>query len=189
MARGFESKDVEFQQAEAERVRRIGPQLTADAASRRRRVDGRRNCRWRVRGQTWTLRRSPAAPHDARTGRRRARSGAGRIPGFDDHAPGRASCTGVRPRCFSPPSRAGRDRARRRHPNAAPPPAAATAGAARSLATRPETSDRPAAIVVLGDSLTAGLGLSPGRGVSRAPAAASRRRGAAVRGGQRRRIG
>ena len=30
MARGFESKDVEFQQAEAERQRRLGRALTAD---------------------------------------------------------------------------------------------------------------------------------------------------------------
>jgi len=29
MARGFESKDVEFQQAEAERTRTLGPGLTA----------------------------------------------------------------------------------------------------------------------------------------------------------------
>jgi hypothetical protein len=39
MARGFESKDVEFQQAEAERVRATGPALTAEqrlAADRRR---------------------------------------------------------------------------------------------------------------------------------------------------------
>jgi hypothetical protein len=39
MARGFESKDVEFQQAEAERVKATGPVLTAVqrlAAERRR---------------------------------------------------------------------------------------------------------------------------------------------------------
>jgi hypothetical protein len=39
MARGFESKDVEFQQAEAERVKATGPALTAEervAADRRR---------------------------------------------------------------------------------------------------------------------------------------------------------
>ena len=30
MARGFESKDVEFQQAEAERMRTVGPTLTAE---------------------------------------------------------------------------------------------------------------------------------------------------------------
>ena len=39
MARGFESKDVEFQQAEAERVKALGPARTADerlAADRRR---------------------------------------------------------------------------------------------------------------------------------------------------------
>ena len=39
MARGFESKDVEFQQAEAERVKTLRPELTAEervAAERRR---------------------------------------------------------------------------------------------------------------------------------------------------------
>ncbi|MQA28296.1 MAG: hypothetical protein GEU82_00445 [Luteitalea sp.] len=39
MARGFESKDVEFQQAEAEREKAVGPELTADQrrlAERRR---------------------------------------------------------------------------------------------------------------------------------------------------------
>ena len=30
MARGFESKDVEFQQAEAERVKALGPELSAE---------------------------------------------------------------------------------------------------------------------------------------------------------------
>jgi hypothetical protein len=30
MARGFESKDVEFQQAEAERKRALGPELTVE---------------------------------------------------------------------------------------------------------------------------------------------------------------
>jgi hypothetical protein len=30
MARGFESKDVEFQQAEAERVKRLGRELTSE---------------------------------------------------------------------------------------------------------------------------------------------------------------
>ena len=30
MARGFESKDVEFQQAEAERMKALGPELSAD---------------------------------------------------------------------------------------------------------------------------------------------------------------
>ena len=30
MARGFESKDVEYQQAEAERVKHLGPGLTSD---------------------------------------------------------------------------------------------------------------------------------------------------------------
>ena len=30
MARGFESKDVEFQQAEAERVKTLGQELTAE---------------------------------------------------------------------------------------------------------------------------------------------------------------
>jgi hypothetical protein len=42
MARGFESKDVEYQQAEAERVRTLGPALTADqrvAADRRRTME------------------------------------------------------------------------------------------------------------------------------------------------------
>ena len=39
MARGFESKDVEFQQAEAERVKAIGPELTAD---QRRAAESRR---------------------------------------------------------------------------------------------------------------------------------------------------
>ena len=41
MARGFESKDVEYQQAEAERVKALGPGLTADqrlAADRRRTI-------------------------------------------------------------------------------------------------------------------------------------------------------
>ena len=40
MARGFESKDVEFQQAEAERVKALGPDLSAEerAASDRRRT-------------------------------------------------------------------------------------------------------------------------------------------------------
>jgi hypothetical protein len=35
VARGFESKDVEFQQAEAERVKKLGPPLTADERDRR----------------------------------------------------------------------------------------------------------------------------------------------------------
>jgi hypothetical protein len=42
MARGFESKDVEFQQAEAERGRTVGRALTPDerdALSRRRTVE------------------------------------------------------------------------------------------------------------------------------------------------------
>jgi len=42
MARGFESKDVEFQQAEAERAKTLGRQLTAeerDAASKRRTIE------------------------------------------------------------------------------------------------------------------------------------------------------
>jgi len=42
MARGFESKDVEFQQAEAERGKTLGRQLTPeerDAATRRRTVE------------------------------------------------------------------------------------------------------------------------------------------------------
>jgi hypothetical protein len=30
MARGFESKDVEFQQAEAERMKALGPELSAE---------------------------------------------------------------------------------------------------------------------------------------------------------------
>jgi hypothetical protein len=41
MARGFESKDVEFQQAEAERASALGPELTPeerDAQSRRRTI-------------------------------------------------------------------------------------------------------------------------------------------------------
>jgi hypothetical protein len=40
MARGFESKDVEFQQAEAERVKSSGPELTAGErlANERRRT-------------------------------------------------------------------------------------------------------------------------------------------------------
>jgi hypothetical protein len=40
MARGFESKDVEFQQAEAERTRTLGPALTPQqrAADARRRT-------------------------------------------------------------------------------------------------------------------------------------------------------
>jgi hypothetical protein len=38
MARGFESKDVEFQQSEAERTRRLGPQLSPE----QRDVQGRR---------------------------------------------------------------------------------------------------------------------------------------------------
>ena len=42
MARGFESKDIEFQQAEAERSRTFGRQLTAEereAATRRRTIE------------------------------------------------------------------------------------------------------------------------------------------------------
>jgi hypothetical protein len=39
MARGFESKDVEYQQAEAERVKATGPELTAE---QRRVFDKRR---------------------------------------------------------------------------------------------------------------------------------------------------
>jgi hypothetical protein len=35
MARGFESKDVEFQQAEAERVKTLGQELTADERERK----------------------------------------------------------------------------------------------------------------------------------------------------------
>ena len=38
MARGFESKDVEFQQAEAERAKSVGPELTrAERAEREKR--------------------------------------------------------------------------------------------------------------------------------------------------------
>jgi hypothetical protein len=42
MARGFESKDIEFQQAEAERSRTFGRQLTAEereAVTRRRTIE------------------------------------------------------------------------------------------------------------------------------------------------------
>ena len=42
MARGFESKDVEFQQAEAERGKALGRQLTVeerDAATKRRTIE------------------------------------------------------------------------------------------------------------------------------------------------------
>ena len=42
MARGFESKDVEFQQAERERARPLGPALTPEARAaqaRRRTID------------------------------------------------------------------------------------------------------------------------------------------------------
>jgi hypothetical protein len=42
MARGFESKDVEFQQAEAERAKTFGPALTPaerDARTRRRTLE------------------------------------------------------------------------------------------------------------------------------------------------------
>ncbi len=42
MARGFESKDVEFQQAEKERVKALGPDLSAadrDAQSERRTLE------------------------------------------------------------------------------------------------------------------------------------------------------
>jgi hypothetical protein len=42
MARGFESKDVEFQQAEAERPRSVSPAMTADErdrAARRRTIE------------------------------------------------------------------------------------------------------------------------------------------------------
>jgi len=42
MARGFESKDVEFQQAEAERVKKLGQPLTAgerDRLSRRQTIE------------------------------------------------------------------------------------------------------------------------------------------------------
>jgi hypothetical protein len=35
VARGFESKDVEFQQAEAERVKKLGQSLTADERDRK----------------------------------------------------------------------------------------------------------------------------------------------------------
>lgn len=35
MARGFESKDVEFQQAEAERVKTLGQELTAEERERK----------------------------------------------------------------------------------------------------------------------------------------------------------
>jgi hypothetical protein len=40
MARGFESKDVEYQQAEAERAKSLGPELSVDerAAQARRRT-------------------------------------------------------------------------------------------------------------------------------------------------------
>jgi len=37
MARGFESKDVEYQQAEAERVKKLGRPLTADERDRKSR--------------------------------------------------------------------------------------------------------------------------------------------------------
>jgi len=37
MARGFESKDVEFQQAEAERVKKLGQPLSADERDRKSR--------------------------------------------------------------------------------------------------------------------------------------------------------
>ena len=37
MARGFESKDVEFQQAEAERVKKLGQPLTAEERDRKTR--------------------------------------------------------------------------------------------------------------------------------------------------------
>ena len=37
MARGFESKDVEFQQAEAERQKTLGPALTPDQRERENR--------------------------------------------------------------------------------------------------------------------------------------------------------
>jgi len=42
MARGFESKDVEFQQAEAERGKKVGPTLTPeerDAQAKRRTIE------------------------------------------------------------------------------------------------------------------------------------------------------
>lgn len=42
MARGFESKDVEFQQAEAERAKTVGPALTPaqrDARTKRRTLE------------------------------------------------------------------------------------------------------------------------------------------------------
>jgi hypothetical protein len=42
MARGFESKDVEFQQAEAERMKALGPELSAeqrDAQARRTTIE------------------------------------------------------------------------------------------------------------------------------------------------------
>jgi hypothetical protein len=35
MARGFESKDVEFQQAEAERIKTLGPPLSAEERDRK----------------------------------------------------------------------------------------------------------------------------------------------------------
>jgi len=37
VARGFESKDVEFQQAEAERVKKLGKSLTTDERDRKNR--------------------------------------------------------------------------------------------------------------------------------------------------------
>jgi hypothetical protein len=37
MARGFESKDVEFQQAEAERMKALGPELSAEEREARAR--------------------------------------------------------------------------------------------------------------------------------------------------------
>jgi hypothetical protein len=42
MARGFESKDVEYQQAEAERAKSLGPELSAgerEALARRRTIE------------------------------------------------------------------------------------------------------------------------------------------------------
>ena len=39
MARGFESKDVEFQQAEAERVKTLGQPLTAEERDRKSRQE------------------------------------------------------------------------------------------------------------------------------------------------------
>ena len=60
MARGFESKMVEFQQEEAARQRTAAPTLTADQKARRTRQEGLELARSRAAAD---LARATAAPH------------------------------------------------------------------------------------------------------------------------------